>query len=371
MENTLYARLAAELKGSVKNWYGEDNWDYLFRGPYYDAYEKGGIVRRFFRKKFFKDINLRRKINRKAIIKSLKLDEDYFSRYEQAFERLANEDSKVTLIKVLAFHIAGYRRVKLPLNNGEFWENAKIVENIKFKALDGYEGSKVPKEYDLRELSLDCSIISKDNMLMQLIINKQYEYNVNGVEIKAEQGDVVVDAGGFWGDTAVYFAHEVGDNGKVFVFEFVPNNINVFNKCVAANPGLSKNIELIQHPLWSSSGKKVYIEDKGGGSTVHFEKFNDKSLSVETRTIDEMVENGTIEKVDFIKMDIEGAEYDVLQGAAKTIKQFKPKLALSVYHKSTDFVDFVEFLDGLDLGYKYYVDHSSIHTLETMFFAEI
>lgn len=62
-------------------------------------------------------------------------------------------------------------------------------------------------------------------------IQKQYEYftDIND-SIKTEKGDVVIDAGGCWGDTALYFAHEAGNDGKVFSFEFIPKNLEVFKE---------------------------------------------------------------------------------------------------------------------------------------------
>ena len=48
-------------------------------------------------------------------------------------------------------------------------------------------------------------------------------------------GDYVIDAGGCYGDTALYFANEVGAKGKVFTYEFIPSNLTFLDKNISLN----------------------------------------------------------------------------------------------------------------------------------------
>ena len=83
-----------------------------------------------------------------------------------------------------------------------------------------------------------------------------------------------MDLGACWGDTALYFAWKTGEQGKVYSFEFIPDNIKLFNMNISLNPNLSKQIELIQHPVSNKSGDKIYFKDNGPGSKIEFKPFD-------------------------------------------------------------------------------------------------
>ena len=69
-------------------------------------------------------------------------------------------------------------------------------------------------------------------------------------------------------------------------------------------------------------------------------------------------------------MDIEGAESLALNGAIKTIKKYRPKLAIAIYHSMNDFVSIPLWLKELDLDYKFYLGHYTLHAEETILFAK-
>jgi hypothetical protein len=91
--------------------------------------------------------------------------------------------------------------------------------------------------------------------------------------------------------------------------------------------------------------------------------------TTETRCIDDLVAQGGIPRVDFIKMDIEGFELRALRGACRTLHTYKPRLAISLYHSPSDFVTIPGFLKDLGLGYRLYLDHHTIHSEETVLYA--
>jgi Methyltransferase FkbM domain len=67
-------------------------------------------------------------------------------------------------------------------------------------------------------------------------------------------------------------------------------------------------------------------------------------------------------------MDIEGAELEALRGGEATIRSYRPKLAISIYHIPEDIETIPRYLAALDLGYRFYLDHHTTYNNETALF---
>ena len=68
-------------------------------------------------------------------------------------------------------------------------------------------------------------------------------------------------------------------------------------------------------------------------------------------------------------MDIEGAELKALKGAREALRKFKPKLAISVYHSLSDYIAIPQYINSLNLGYSFYLNHHTIHSEESILYA--
>jgi FkbM family methyltransferase len=200
-------------------------------------------------------------------------------------------------------------------------------------------------------------------------MDKQYEYDNISPAIKAREGDIVIDAGGCFGDTALYFAHDVGENGYVYTVEFIPSNLEIMRRNFSLNKNLQQRITIVDYPLWNKSNELLYYTDQGPASFVTFSKSRAVMEETVTIAIDDLVRGRNIPKVDFIKMDIEGAEINALKGAVQTIQEYRPKLAIAIYHQIEDFVNIVSFISDLNLDYKFYLGHYTIYAQETILFA--
>lgn len=75
--------------------------------------------------------------------------------------------------------------------------------------------------------------------------------------------------------------------------------------------------------------------------------------AIKTITIDKHIKANNIAKVDFIKMDIEGAERHALAGATNTVKKHKPTLAVCIYHLWDDIIKIPELISSMNPGYKF------------------
>jgi FkbM family methyltransferase len=297
--------------------------------------------------------------------------------YESDLEKLWNiigEYDKELLISLIAFRILGYSKVKLNRNNDEYWEAIKTGESLS-NSNDTYDPKFmhfILEKVDLNPIGYDVKLyfsgggVAIDFILEQYALKRKEKYVIH-----AEKDDVVLDIGGCWGDTALYFAHKVGENGKVYSFEFIPKNIELHKLNQSFNESLQKNIQIVENPVFNNSKIDVFFKDNGPGSKIEFHPFDEMTGKTQTITIDDFVKNNNIQKIDFIKMDIEGAEPFALEGGIETIKRFKPKLAIAIYHSWEDLVNIPLWIVNLNLGYEIYIDHFTIHTEETVVYAKI
>ena len=102
---------------------------------------------------------------------------------------------------------------------------------------------------------------------------------------------------------------------------------------------------------------------------------NTPTIKKNAITIDKFVEENNIEKIDYIKMDVEGAEKNILEGAIKTIKKFKPSLAIAIYHGGKlfmeDFYNIPIFIKNvINKDYEYYIRTFHPAGLETILFCK-
>jgi FkbM family methyltransferase len=149
--------------------------------------------------------------------------------------------------------------------------------------------------------------------------------------------------GAFIGDTPYCFVKTFKVD-KVYAFEPDPDNFRILKENLRLN-----KLENAVIPIELGVGKEkgsFYLTKAGAGSAVVERKSKD-AVKVKVTTIDEFVEENKIKKVDFIKMDIEGAEFDALKGAVKTIKRDKPDLLIAIYHKGEHFFEIPGWLKKL------------------------
>lgn len=155
---------------------------------------------------------------------------------------------------------------------------------------------------------------------------KRYErfYSIN-------PADVVIDAGANEGILTLIYSQKVKKSGKVFAFEPDKKNINAFNNNLSFNNNIN-NIYLQEKGLWDKVGLIDFYEAGTVGSSIFYESVDAEKKEIEVISIDEFVSRKNIQKLDFIKMDIEGAEIEALRGAVLTINILKPNFAIASYH---------------------------------------
>jgi FkbM family methyltransferase len=282
---------------------------------------------------------------------------------------LSDLESKEWLKNLLIYRTVGHLHFRLPTNSEEHWQirdKAKHLSNLTSDL--NYSGmfgnlKKYVISFEQENINIDCWWSN----LAWAYLFKQYYLNRNHIKIQPEQGDYIIDAGACLGETALAFAASVRENGKVFAFEIDPENLKIFRHNLMQNENLAKRIVIKNYALSDTPDSQLYLHGQGPSAKVSNQQSN---IPIKTATIDQLVNEGEIDKIDFIKMDIEGSELQALHGAVETIRKFRPKLAISIYHKLTDIFEIPAFIDSLNLGYQLFIEHYSIHTEETVLYAK-
>jgi FkbM family methyltransferase len=289
---------------------------------------------------------------------------------ERFYHLLGDNYSQRLLIELLKFRILGPQHVRLPLTDEEYWKKYASIDGNFLQERGTFRTDKwYLNRYRLQGLNGPINLHGHPLGVLNTFFLEQYSYQKGARIIHVQPGDVVIDAGLCWGETRLYFADQSGPQGKVYGFEFVQDNLEILRENLRLNTHLANRIEVIPKALLNKSGETVSFCPRGPSTWLEGKKKRKNSLQVSTLSIDDFVSEKGIARVDYIKMDIEGSELKALKGAEKTIRAFRPRVAISLYHREDDFIIIPEYLHKLDLQYEFFVDHFSIHSEETVFFA--
>lgn len=142
-----------------------------------------------------------------------------------------------------------------------------------------------------------------------------------------------------------------------------------FCQDIDLNPGYDGRIRIAPYAMFSTSGIRLAFQERGPSTCLEFG--HESPAGVETISIDDYATQCGLERVDFIKMDIEGAEDAAISGATKTIRRFRPKLAISAYHKRDDMIILPRRILDILPEYRFYLEHYTIHSEETVLYAAV
>lgn len=281
-------------------------------------------------------------------------------------EHILNDDTSKNIYLSAVIHwISSNQGLLITLYYDHIWKYYQHIELAKSNDNIIANDNKLYL-YDLSTINLaNVKLYYSQFGIFSNYIFEQYAYRDI---IRAKKGDYVIDGGACYGDTALYFSHLVGESGKVFAFEFVKENLEVFDTNINLNPHIN-NITLIKRPLWKDSHTEVSYNGVGGGARMNTN--TTPNHSYQTISIDDFVRENNIPKIDFIKMDIEGSELGALKGARGTILKHKPQLAICLYHSFSDYTEIPIFLHNLLPEYEFYFDHFTLGVLESVLFARV
>lgn len=142
------------------------------------------------------------------------------------------------------------------------------------------------------------------------------------------EGDTVVDIGAYVGMFTVKAAQQVGPNGLVVAIEPSSSNLQYLRR----NTADIGNVKVIPKAAGSSGGEGRLTTSEASPCHTLVDKPGATTETIMIDTLDDILAKVGVKKVDFIKIDAEGYELEILKGASSTLKQSKLRLAVASYH---------------------------------------
>tara|TARA_B100001250_G_scaffold411911_1_gene441727 strand:- start:37 stop:1086 length:1050 start_codon:yes stop_codon:yes gene_type:complete len=281
-----------------------------------------------------------------------------------AYKLFKDNHSKNLYIGVIKWRLGGQTAIKIPieyeLDESSYLKASKPTKsNINIIGKSRGLSNQILMHYDFiwegHRYKIDCTGLKFS------LLRKQYFYEKDGIRVKPEKGEYVIDGGAFLGDSSIVFSNAVGSEGIVYCFELFEENFKILkynikqfpiNNCIGFQFGLSN--------------KNFDAQEKN--NSTEFNASFQSNENYDLRTLDYLFENKLIEKVDFIKLDVEGDESNVLFGAKNLINRFRPKLAISIYHRHNDFHQIINYLSLIHPFYTFYLGHYTNGFPETVLY---
>lgn len=281
---------------------------------------------------------------------------------------LADDLSKLLFDSALVLRTTSHRHFYFPRID---FEDLVTIESEQIFDMD-----RLPKDYlgaplGVFDLKLHgyvqaplLKMIGTKGQLGLLNSYRQYLIRRNGYDISPVSGDVILDCGACIGDFSLLFAGMVGVQGEVHTFDPIPLHARYCKLQASLNPSLAS----VLHINTLAVGDRTYTAE---GVHVDSDRIDPGGLKIDAfscTTLDDYAVRN-LSHVNFIKMDIEGAEMAALKGGSEIIREFKPKLAISGYHKPEDLWEIPQKLKSLNPGYELTFGHHSPVHWESVFYA--
>ncbi len=274
-----------------------------------------------------------------------------FPRWKNSVEKIQQDEALVTK----AYHLMADQK-------------SKDIFIKRLSILASYADYASYKEYC--KLSQYPSSLPEERKLFAT--NFENEMYFNNELIKLRSGDSLVDCGAFDGDSLLQWKIQMQMNnlteGRAYCFE--PDDANFKN--LKTNTSLLENVEIFNLAVWSqeeilefASSDTTFLTE----SCVIDKSAEDKVIKhqgntyIKANSIDNVIYP---EKVDIIKMDVEGSEANALMGSKITIRKWRPNLIISAYHKSSDLYNLPILINELCPQYKIFLRQYSFNWSETV-----
>jgi len=236
------------------------------------------------------------------------------------FFRLHNESGRIPLFLFFYFY-------KVLMNS--------LIPNKKIVNINGYKMKLIPND---------------EGISRELLIFKSHEPIVTYlVKQEIKEGMTCIDIGCNIGYYALLESKLVGEKGHVIAFEPSPMNFKCFNDNVSLNN--FTNVKAYNNAIGDENTKKKFLVASRSNSSRMidvYSKSNEGSIiTIPLVTLDKFVFEHSLQSIDFIRMDIEGYEYNAYMGMTNVINRFKPSLLIEFHPQYMGIEKTTEFLKKL------------------------
>ncbi len=267
--------------------------------------------------------------------------------FQNVWELYENQESKDRFLKLVAYRLNFFQMLNMSL------------DLLPCEVDDYHKGNKA-----VQHMVFDENLTEE----VKNLIRYQYAHPSYWEEgfLQPQLGDYVIDGGAWYGDTAYWYVSKIGEEGKVFAFEpghlAVNELINTIEKS-----GLNDCVRIENKALSIKPGYSAWSELPDASPCSHLvASGSEHDNNVELTSIDLFVNENEIQKIEVIKLDVEGADFDALKGAINVIDRFTPDLAISIYHSAHHLVDIPLWIAAQDLGYRLRLSHNQLSFTETV-----
>jgi len=208
------------------------------------------------------------------------------------------------------------------------------------------------------KMLMDLRLTEDETEIFSFFKNVQQRFRHSYIDnINLNNRSIIIEGGVEDGTDSVNFYNSFKEaNLKIYGFEPF---IEVFNGSPNNSFLLEKGIKVYPWALWNKNEDLSFIKNDLSSVSSCINRNETSTNSTKNKcivrgiTIDSFVEEYNIDTVSLIKLDIEGAEVEALQGAAITINKHKPQLAISIYHKKEHLFEIPELLLSINPKYKF------------------
>ncbi|MDQ3883044.1 MAG: FkbM family methyltransferase [Thermoproteota archaeon] len=207
------------------------------------------------------------------------------------------------------------------------------------------------------------------------IVMTKHEEEIIGL-FRPREGDTVVDIGAHMGRYTITSSKSVGGSGRVIAVEAHPYNFRILQHNIRLNK--LKNVNAVNWAVYSKRARlKLYLPDEYLGYTMHHslmtnyltskysKEIERRFIEVEADTLDNLLKTRGIDEVNWIKIDVEGAEYEVLRGAREILSNNKRISILVEVHGKDTYHPTMELLrsNNFNIEFEKTYDNGEKHVL--------